>query len=64
MYNKTKSPHRKHFGMHCLQCFSTEEMLTKRKVNCIVINDEQAIRMPQNNNNNNNNSNNANIYTG
>ena len=47
MYNKTKSRHRKHFGIHCLQCFSTEEMLTKHKVNCIVINGEQAIRMPK-----------------
>ena len=47
MYNKTKHKVRKHFYMHCLQCFSTEEILTKHKENCLVINREQAIRMPQ-----------------
>lgn len=47
MYNKTKHKERKHFYMHCLQSFSTEEILTKHKENCLVINVEQAIRMPQ-----------------
>lgn len=47
MYNKTKDQHRKHFCKSCLQCFSTEERLTKHKVNCIVINVKQAIRMPK-----------------
>lgn len=47
MYNKTKDQHRKHFCKSCLQCFSTEETLTKHKVNCIVINGKQAIRMPK-----------------
>ena len=37
-YNKTKHKERKH---------STEEILTKHKENCLVINGEQAIRMPQ-----------------
>ena len=27
MYNKTRHKERKHFCMHCLQCFSTEEIL-------------------------------------
>ena len=47
MYNKTNHQHRKNFCMHCLQCFSTEEILTKHNENCMVINGEQAIRMPQ-----------------
>ena len=47
MHNKTKHQHRKHFCMHCLQCFSTEEILSKHKTNCMVINGEQAIRMQQ-----------------
>lgn len=36
---------KKDFCMHCLQCFSTEGILTKHKSNFIVINREQAIRM-------------------
>ena len=47
MYNKTKHKERKHFCMYCLQCFSTDEILTKHKSNCMVINGEQAIRMPK-----------------
>ena len=47
MYNKTKHRERKHFCMHCLQCFSTEEILAKHKSNCMVINGEQALRMPK-----------------
>ena len=33
--------------MHCLQCFSTEEILTKHNVNGLVINGEQAVKMPK-----------------
>ena len=47
MYNKTKHKKRKHFCMYCLQCFGTDEILTKHKRNCMVINGEQAIRMPK-----------------
>ena len=43
----TKQEHRKYFCMHCPQCFSRKEILTKHKRNCTVINGEQAIRMPQ-----------------
>ena len=32
MYNKTKHRDRKHFCMHCLQCFSAEEVLSKHKL--------------------------------
>ena len=51
MYNKTKHRERKHFCMHCLQCFSTDEVLSKHKTNCMVINGEQAIRIPRKGNN-------------
>ena len=44
---KTKHRERKHVCMRCLQCFSTEEMLTRHNSNCKVINGEQAIRMPK-----------------
>ena len=43
MYSKTMHKERKHFYMHCLQCFSTEEILTNHYENCLVINGEQAI---------------------
>jgi len=47
MYNQTKHEHRKHFCMYCLQCFSSEDVLNKHKTECIVINGEQAIKMPE-----------------
>ena len=46
MYNQTKHKERKHFCMYCLQCFSSEKVLTNHKENCIVINGKQAIKMP------------------
>ena len=51
MFNQTKHEHRKHFCMHCLQCFSREDVLTEHKNNCIAINGEQAIKMPEKYNN-------------
>ena len=40
MYNKTKHEHRKHFCMHCLQCFSSESVLNNHKDNCIQVNEQ------------------------
>ena len=40
VFNTNKHEHRKH---SCLQCFSSEDVLTRHKTNCIVINGEQAI---------------------
>ena len=37
--------------MHFLQCFSSEDVLTNHKTNCMVINGEQAIKMPDKDNN-------------
>ena len=51
MYNQTKHEHKKHFCMHCLQCFSSEEVLNNHINNCIQVNGEQAIKMPNKNNN-------------
>ena len=51
MYNQTKHEHKKHFCMHCLQCFSSEEVLNNHKNNCIQVNGEQAIKMSNKNNN-------------
>ena len=46
MYNQTKHREKKHFCMHCLQCFSSERVLTDHKENCIQVNGTQAIKMP------------------
>ena len=46
MYNQTKHKERKHFCMYCLQCFSSERVLTDHKENCIQVNGTQAIKMP------------------
>ena len=46
MYKQTEHKERKHFCMHCLQCFSSERVLTDHKDNCIQVNGTQAIKMP------------------
>ena len=46
MYNQTKHKERKHFCMHCLQCFSSEKVLINHKENCIQVNGTQPIKMP------------------
>ena len=51
MFNQTKHEHRKHFCMHCLQCFSSEEVLNNHKNNCIQVNGTQAVKMPDKGNN-------------
>ena len=51
MYNQTKHEHRKHFCMHCLQCFSSDRILSNHKDICIQVNGTQAIKMPNKDNN-------------
>ena len=47
MFNFTKHKGKKHFCMHCLQCFYSNESLAKHKDKCIVINGVQAIELPE-----------------
>ena len=47
MYNQTKHTQKKHFCMFCLQCFSSERILTNHVNNCLTINGAQAINMPK-----------------
>ena len=47
MYKQSKHKSKKHFCMHCLQCFSTEIILKNHKLNCLIINGKQAIKMPK-----------------
>ena len=51
MYNQTKLKERKHFCMHCLQCFISERVLNDHKDNCIQLNGTQAVKMPDKDNN-------------
>ena len=47
MFNFTKYKGKKHFCMHCLQCFYSKERLAKHKVHCKEINGDQAVEMPK-----------------
>ena len=47
MYNFTKHKERKHFCMHCLQCRYSKEALAKHIEDCIALNGDKAIDLPQ-----------------
>ena len=47
MYDQTKHKDKTHFCMHCLQCFSSIDVLVNHKTNCISLNRKQAIQMPE-----------------
>ena len=44
MFYKTKNKNKKHFCKSCLQCFSSENMLTEHKKDCLSINGVQAVK--------------------
>ena len=47
MFHQTNHKNKKHFCMHCLQCFSSENVPLNHKEICIEINGKQAIKMPK-----------------
>ena len=47
LYNQSKHKNKKHFCMYCLQCFSSESILANHVNNCLNINANQAIKMPE-----------------
>ena len=47
MYNQFKHKERKHFCMYCLQCFSSETILSNHASNCLKINGSQDINKPE-----------------
>ena len=51
IFNQTKYEGKKHFCMHCLQCFSSERVLNNHKDNYIQVNGTQAVKMPDKDNN-------------
>ena len=45
MVHKTKSKNKKHICKSCLQCFSSKNVLTEHKENCLSINGAQSVRL-------------------
>ena len=45
MFNKTRNKNNKHFCECCLQCFSCKEILIEHKIDCLVINGKQSVKL-------------------
>ena len=45
MFNKTKNENKKYFCKNYLQCFSSEEVLTEHKEDCLIINGKQNLKL-------------------
>ena len=45
MFNKTKNKNKKYFCRSCLQCFSSKNVLTKHKEDCLSINGAQSVKL-------------------
>ena len=45
MFHKTKNKNKKWFCKSCLQCFSSENTLTKHKEDCLSINGKQSVKL-------------------
>ena len=47
MFNKSKNKNKKYFCRYCLQCFSSERILTEHKENCLIINGKQCVKLSE-----------------
>ena len=45
MFHKTRNKNKKWFCRSCLQCFSSKNVLTKYKEDCLSINDKQSVKL-------------------
>ena len=45
MLHKTRNKNKKWFCKSCLQCFSSENVLTKHKQDCFSINGKQSVKL-------------------
>ena len=45
MFHKTKNKNKKYFCRSCLQCFSSNNVLTRHKEDCLSINGVQSVRL-------------------
>ena len=47
MFHKTKNKNKNRFCKICLQCFSSKNVLTKHKEDCLSINDKQLVKLEE-----------------
>ena len=47
IFHKTKNKNKKWFCKSCLQCFSSENVLTKHKEDCLSINGKQSVKLEE-----------------
>ena len=47
MFHKTKNKNKEWFCKSCLQCFSSENVLTKHKEDCLSINGQQSVNLEE-----------------
>ena len=45
MFHKTKNKNKKYFCKSCLQCFSSKNVLTEHKEDCLSINGKQSVKL-------------------
>ena len=45
MFHKTKNKNKKWFWKSCLQCFSSKNVLTEHKEDCLIINGKQSVKL-------------------
>ena len=45
MFQKTKNENKKWFCKSCLQCFSSKNVLTEHKEDCLIINGERSVKL-------------------
>ena len=48
MFHITKTKNKKYFCKICLQCFSSKNVLTEHKEDCLTINDKQSVKQSWN----------------
>ena len=47
MFHKTKNKNKNRFCKICLQCFSSKNVLTKHKEDCLSINGKQSVKLEE-----------------
>ena len=47
MFHKTRNKNQKGCCKSCLECFSSENVLTKRKEDCLSINGKQSVKLEE-----------------
>ena len=45
MFHNTKNKNKKWFCKNCLQCFSSENVLTKHRADCLSINGKESVKI-------------------